>query len=129
MTSTRLERDGADASAGGAGDERKAVTGLWCRKAFYADHGTYAGATVAALRAIDTGLNPTVKLSWVEMGRYCLESTVDGQTATVTGARWRDRVRWLLNDRSFLTGLPAAAADGEVASPKSVGPLPHGSLY
>ena len=85
MTSTRLERDGADASGWWSGRRAEGVTGLWCRKAFYADHGTSAGATVATLRAIDTGLNPTVKLSWVEMGRYCLESTVDGQTATVTG--------------------------------------------
>jgi hypothetical protein len=54
-------------------------------EAFYAEHGTYAGATVAALRAIDTGLDPTVELGWIEKGRYCLESTVEGQTASVTG--------------------------------------------
>ena len=54
-------------------------------EAFYAEHGTYAGATLAALRAIDTGLDPTVELGWVQSGRYCLESTVDGQTASVTG--------------------------------------------
>jgi hypothetical protein len=29
-------------------------------------------------------MDPSVKLGWVENGRYCLESTVEGQTASVT---------------------------------------------
>jgi hypothetical protein len=73
--------DGA-AKQAAAANVRSAILSL---EAFYAEHGTYAGATVAALRAIDTGLDPTVKLGWVEAGRYCLESTVGGQTASLTG--------------------------------------------
>ena len=72
----------AIAKQAAAANVRSAVPSL---EAFYAEHGTYSGATVAALRAIDTGLAPTLELGWVETGRYCLESTVEGQTASVTG--------------------------------------------
>ena len=66
-----------------AGNVRAAIPAL---EAFYAEHGTYAGADVVALRRdYDSGISPTVKLGWVETGRYCLESTVEGQTASVTG--------------------------------------------
>jgi hypothetical protein len=54
-------------------------------EAFYADHGTYSGATIAALRAYDPGIDSTVRLAWVNTGRYCVQSTVDGQTASDTG--------------------------------------------
>jgi hypothetical protein len=54
-------------------------------EAFHAEHGTYAGATVAALRTLDPGLDPTVMLGWVQSQRYCIESTVAGQTASATG--------------------------------------------
>ena len=65
-----------------AGNVRAAIPAL---EAFYADHGTYAGADVFALRRdYDSGISPTVKLGWVETGRYCLESTVEGQTASAT---------------------------------------------
>jgi hypothetical protein len=66
-----------------AANVRSAIPSL---EAFYADHGTYGGADVSALRRdYDPGIDPTVKLGWVENGRYCLESTVEGQTASVTG--------------------------------------------
>ena len=66
-----------------AANVRSAIPSL---EAFYADHGTYGGADVSALRRdYDPGIDPSVKLGWVETGRYCLESTVEGQTASVTG--------------------------------------------
>jgi hypothetical protein len=56
-------------------------------EAFHADHGTHGGADISALRRdYDPGIDPSVKLGWVETGRYCLESTVEGQTASVTGS-------------------------------------------
>jgi hypothetical protein len=65
-----------------AANVRSAIPSL---EAFYADHGTYGGADVSALRRdYDPGVDPSVKLGWVENGRYCLESTVEGQTASVT---------------------------------------------
>jgi hypothetical protein len=66
-----------------AANVRSAIPSL---EAFYADHGTYGGADISALRRdYDPGIDSSVKLGWVENGRYCLESTVEGQTASVTG--------------------------------------------
>ena len=66
-----------------AANVRSAIPSL---EAFYADHGTYGGADVSALRRdYDPGIDLSVKLGWVETGRYCLEDTVEGQTASVTG--------------------------------------------
>jgi hypothetical protein len=66
-----------------AANVRSAIPSL---EAFYADHGTYGGADISALRRdYDPGIDPTVKLGWLETGRYCLESTVEGQTASVPG--------------------------------------------
>jgi hypothetical protein len=65
-----------------AANVRSAIPSL---EAFYAEHGTYGGADISALRRdYDPGIDSTVKLGWVENGRYCLESTVEGQTASVT---------------------------------------------
>jgi hypothetical protein len=65
-----------------AANVRSAIPSL---EAFYAEHGTYGGADISALRRdYDPGIDPSVKLGWVENGRYCLESTVEGQTASVT---------------------------------------------
>lgn len=69
-------KDAAAANVGAA---------LASMEAFHAEHGTYAGATVAALRAMDPGLDPTVTLGWVQSLRYCIESRVAGQTASATG--------------------------------------------
>ena len=66
-----------------AANVRSAIPSL---EAFFSDHGTYGGADVSALqRDYDSGIDPSVKLGWVETGRYCLESTLEGQTASVTG--------------------------------------------
>jgi hypothetical protein len=54
-------------------------------EAYYADHGTYAGATIDALRTYDSGIDSTVAVGWAENAGYCIESTVAGQTASVTG--------------------------------------------
>ena len=82
VASVAVTMPAASAKQAAAGNVRAAIPSL---EAFYAEHGTYSGATVVALRRdYDTGLSPTVKLGWVETGRYCLESTVEGQTASVT---------------------------------------------
>ena len=53
-------------------------------EAFYAEHGTYAGATIAGLRQdYDSSIDSSVELGWVRGGSYCLQSTVDGQTASI----------------------------------------------
>jgi hypothetical protein len=44
---------------------------------YFADHGTYAGMTAAALRAINPGLSPTVQV-FPTAGGYCLTATVRG---------------------------------------------------
>lgn len=54
-------------------------------EAYYAEHSSYAGATVSELRTIDSGLSSTVAVAWAQAQRYCLESTVGGQTASETG--------------------------------------------
>ena len=61
---------------------RSAIPSL---EAFYAEHGTYGGADIPALRRdYDPGIDLTVVLGWVETSRYCLESTVEGQAASLT---------------------------------------------
>ena len=73
----------AIAKQAAAANVRSAIPSL---EAFYAEHGTYSGADRRrAACDYDSGLAPTLKLGWVETGRYCLESTVEGQTASVTG--------------------------------------------
>jgi hypothetical protein len=71
------------AKSAAAANVRSAIPSL---EAFYAEHGTYGGADVSVLRRdYDPGIDSTVRLGWVVSGRYCLESTVEGQTASVTG--------------------------------------------
>jgi hypothetical protein len=70
------------AEAAATANVREAVPSI---EAFYSDHGTYAGATIAELRAYDPGLDPSLRLGWVQSGSYCIESTLDGRTASVTG--------------------------------------------
>ena len=72
----------AIAKQAAAANVRSAIPSL---EAFYAEHGTYSGADISGLRHdYDPGIDPSVKLGWVETGRYCLESTVEGQTASVS---------------------------------------------
>jgi hypothetical protein len=54
-------------------------------EAYYADHSGYRGATFNALRSYDSGLSPSVSVVTAGSKRYCLESTVNGQTASVSG--------------------------------------------
>ena len=44
---------------------------------YFADHGTYAGISTAALRTINAGLSPTVQVVHTA-GSYCLMATVRG---------------------------------------------------
>jgi len=54
-------------------------------EAFYAEHMTYTGATTAALRAYDPGLDPTVVVVRADADGYCIESSVEGQIASARG--------------------------------------------
>ena len=51
---------------------------------YFADHGTYAGMTGAALRAINPGLSPTVQVFPSASG-YCLMATVRGVSVRNVG--------------------------------------------
>ena len=44
---------------------------------YFADHGSYAGISTAALRTINAGLSPTVQVV-PTAGSYCLTATVRG---------------------------------------------------
>jgi hypothetical protein len=52
-------------------------------EAYYSDNGNYRGATPAALRSYDRGVH--VSKVTANGQRYCLQSTVQGQTASVSG--------------------------------------------
>jgi len=51
---------------------------------YKADHGSYRGLTVAALRRIDPGVRGDVRFPVLTTKRLCIEATVDGQTASAT---------------------------------------------
>ena len=52
--------------------------------AYFAANGSYAGATTASLLAMQPGLSPTVTVTATADG-YCIQSVVDGVTASVRG--------------------------------------------
>ena len=57
-----------------------------CPRTSYADNGTYAGLTLAALQAIDAG----VKVNATKAGdqtatAYCIDATVGGKTWNMAG--------------------------------------------
>jgi hypothetical protein len=52
--------------------------------AYYAETGSYGGATTDVLRTMQPGLSPTVSVTATAAG-YCIESVVDGVTASVRG--------------------------------------------
>jgi hypothetical protein len=52
--------------------------------AYFAANGSYAGATTETLRAMQPGLSPTVSVTATAVG-YCIQSVVDGATASVRG--------------------------------------------
>jgi hypothetical protein len=51
---------------------------------YFAEHGSYAGMTAAALRAINPGLSPTVQVV-PTAGGYCLTATVRGVSVRSVG--------------------------------------------
>jgi prepilin-type N-terminal cleavage/methylation domain-containing protein len=70
-------KDRANKAAAGA-NVRSAVPSV---EAFYADNGTYAGMTLAALQAIDSGINITAPVAAQQTANtYCVSSTVGGFT-------------------------------------------------
>ena len=55
------------------------------RPSYYADNGTYATMTTAALKAIDNGLSPTLTVASGALNTYCLTDSVNGKTWSVKG--------------------------------------------
>jgi hypothetical protein len=72
-----------DTSAKGAAKAwvRSAVPSV---EAFYFDHNNYSGMTVPKLRRYDNGLRHVTVVSATEQA-YCLESTVEGETVSISG--------------------------------------------
>jgi hypothetical protein len=54
-------------------------------EAWYADHGTYARMTIAKLRKYDYSIPPMLKIVWATKQRYCVESSVNGETYSYRG--------------------------------------------
>ena len=54
-------------------------------EAYYADWQSYAGLTAAALRAVDTGVSPTLSVASAAANSFCLTDTIAGRTWSVTG--------------------------------------------
>ena len=54
-------------------------------EAFYADNGTYVGLTPTTLKAIDTGVSPTLTVASASATAYCITDTVSGKTWSVAG--------------------------------------------
>jgi type IV pilus assembly protein PilA len=74
-------KDRANQRAASA-DVREAVPSV---EAFYSDHQTYTGVTVASLKQIDSGLASVVKVGVIAAGGYCLDATVGGKTSYFVG--------------------------------------------
>lgn len=53
-------------------------------EAYYADHNTYSGVTVAALQEYDYGIKE-IRVVTAEGDTYCLESSAGGETYSKTG--------------------------------------------
>ena len=54
-------------------------------EAYFADNQTYVGMNLAALQGIDAGISSTLSVGSVAVDSYCIESTVGGQDASLTG--------------------------------------------
>jgi len=54
-------------------------------EAYYSDNGYYTGLSVAALKAIDSGLSSTVSVVSGGASTYCLKSIVSNKTAYFGG--------------------------------------------
>jgi len=64
--------------------ESNVQVGNTAMSAYFAANGSYAGATTSSLQAMQPGLSPTVTVTATADG-YCIESVVDGVTASVRG--------------------------------------------
>ena len=74
-------RDRASSSAAQA-NVRSALPAV---EAYFADNQTYVGMNLAALQGIDAGISSTLSVGSVAVDSYCIESTVGGQDASLTG--------------------------------------------
>ena len=74
-------KDRANQRAASA-NEREAVPSV---EAFYSDHQTYNGVTLASLKQIDSGLSASVKVAAIAGGGYCLDGTVGGKSSYFVG--------------------------------------------
>ncbi len=54
-------------------------------EAYDDDNGTYVGMNAAALKAIDSGVSPTLTVAAVTATTYCLTDTQSGRTWSVAG--------------------------------------------
>lgn len=54
-------------------------------QAYFADNGTYVGMTLAALKAINKGLSPTLTVASVTATTYCLTDIANGKRWSVRG--------------------------------------------
>jgi len=81
--STRVITSTPDATALAVAEQnvRDATTAV---ESYFTTNGSYAGATVEALRGIDPGLSPTVSVTQAA-GGYCVQSVVDGVAASLRG--------------------------------------------
>ena len=64
--------------------ETNAQDGSTVMAAYFAETGSYAGATTQSLRTMQPGLSPTVTVV-ATADAYCVQSIVDGVTASVRG--------------------------------------------
>ena len=54
-------------------------------EAYFSDNDTYVGLSLASLQAIDAGVDPSLAVGTVSATAYCIEDTVSGETASVSG--------------------------------------------
>ena len=64
--------------------EANAASAGTAMASYFAQNGSYAGATPDTLRALDAGLSPTVSVTATATS-YCVQSVVDGATASLRG--------------------------------------------
>jgi uncharacterized membrane protein len=64
--------------------ESNVQDGNTAMSAYFAANGSYVGATTSSLRTMQPGLSSTVTVTATADG-YCIESMVDGVTASVRG--------------------------------------------
>jgi type IV pilus assembly protein PilA len=54
-------------------------------EAYYQDNGTYVGMDATALKAIDSGVSPSLTVASATATTYCLTDTQSGKTWSVAG--------------------------------------------